>query len=191
MHALATTAFQHSFDFLDMHTGPFSQFFARFVQLFQPPACCQVSFFHSPSVSHNVFSFNPLVTCQQLTTAHPIRSCHVSQDLKQTPSIHMILLRARATLPPTRTNFSLLQGPIFEVPVHIRHNDLESIREVHDSFIWQDIDVDDYPSVDAATVGGVPVVDLNNPNAMKLMNHVCETWGVFQVVNHGVPLSSL
>ncbi|KAK9118309.1 hypothetical protein Scep_016402 [Stephania cephalantha] len=54
-----------------------------------------------------------------------------------------------------------------------------------------DIDVDDYPSVDAATVRGVPVVDLNDPNAMKLVSHACETWGVFQVVNLGVPGSSL
>ncbi|KAK9118315.1 hypothetical protein Scep_016408 [Stephania cephalantha] len=86
---------------------------------------------------------------------------------------------------------STISDAFQEVPVHIRHNDLESIREVHDSFIWQDVDVDDHPSVDAATVGGVPVVDLNDPNAMKLVSHACETWGVFQVVNHEVPLSSL
>ncbi|KAK9118318.1 hypothetical protein Scep_016411 [Stephania cephalantha] len=88
---------------------------------------------------------------------------------------------------------STLSDAFQEVPVHIRYNDLESIPEAHDSFIWQDIDVNDYPSVDEATVGGVPVVDLNDPNAMKLLlvSHECEMWGVFQVVNHGVPMSSL
>ncbi|KAK9149783.1 hypothetical protein Scep_008540 [Stephania cephalantha] len=87
---------------------------------------------------------------------------------------------------------SRLSDAFREVPVHLRnkdHLDFESIREVPDSHTWQD--VDDYPSVDTAAVGGVPVVDLNDPNAMKLVRHACETWGVFQIVNHGIPMTLL
>ncbi|KAK9106674.1 hypothetical protein Syun_022685 [Stephania yunnanensis] len=87
---------------------------------------------------------------------------------------------------------STLSDAFRAVPVHIHQNvnlDFESAREVPDSHTWQD--VDDYPSVDAAAVGGVPVVDLNDPNAMKLVSDACEKWGLFQVVNHGVPVSLL
>ncbi|XP_071688453.1 gibberellin 3-beta-dioxygenase 1-like [Rutidosis leptorrhynchoides] len=34
----------------------------------------------------------------------------------------------------------------------------------------------------------IPVIDLSDSNAMDLMKQACETLGVFQVINHGVPL---
>ncbi|KAI9090129.1 hypothetical protein K1719_028825 [Acacia pycnantha] len=37
----------------------------------------------------------------------------------------------------------------------------------------------------------VPVVDLQDPNAMEAIGLACEEWGVFQLKNHGVPLSLL
>ncbi|KAI9090114.1 hypothetical protein K1719_028810 [Acacia pycnantha] len=37
----------------------------------------------------------------------------------------------------------------------------------------------------------VPVVDLQDPNAMEAIGLACGEWGVFQLKNHGVPLSLL
>ncbi|XP_020522780.1 probable 2-oxoglutarate-dependent dioxygenase ANS [Amborella trichopoda] len=34
---------------------------------------------------------------------------------------------------------------------------------------------------------GVPVVDLSAGNSMKVMQSACREWGVFQLVNHGIP----
>ncbi|KAK9068379.1 hypothetical protein SSX86_012492 [Deinandra increscens subsp. villosa] len=34
----------------------------------------------------------------------------------------------------------------------------------------------------------IPVIDLTSPDARNLIGQACETWGMFQVVNHGVPL---
>lgn len=35
---------------------------------------------------------------------------------------------------------------------------------------------------------GIPVVDLSNPNAKHHIVTACEEYGIFKVVNHGVPL---
>ncbi|XP_010254241.1 PREDICTED: gibberellin 3-beta-dioxygenase 1-like [Nelumbo nucifera] len=77
-------------------------------------------------------------------------------------------------------------------PVHLHHGDLdlESVREVPDSHAWPQLD--DYPSVHSSfDVESVPVIDLSDPNAVKLVGHACKTWGVFQVTNHGIPMRLL
>ncbi|WVZ07769.1 hypothetical protein V8G54_021115 [Vigna mungo] len=37
----------------------------------------------------------------------------------------------------------------------------------------------------------VPVIDLNDQNASNLIGHACRTRGVYQVLNHGVPITLL
>ncbi|KAD6118694.1 hypothetical protein E3N88_09965 [Mikania micrantha] len=37
----------------------------------------------------------------------------------------------------------------------------------------------------------VPMIDLEDPDAMMHVGHACRTWGVFQVMNHGVPMMVL
>ncbi|XP_010249916.1 PREDICTED: gibberellin 3-beta-dioxygenase 1-like [Nelumbo nucifera] len=95
-------------------------------------------------------------------------------------------------MPPSR-----LSDAFRAHPVHLQHNhlDLESVREVPDSHAWPELD--DYPS--AVTVEDSnfdvesvpPVIDLTDPNAVKLVGHACKTWGVFQVTNHGLPMRLL
>ncbi|XP_042519117.1 gibberellin 3-beta-dioxygenase 1-like [Macadamia integrifolia] len=78
----------------------------------------------------------------------------------------------------------------YQVHVHQNsHIDLESLREVPESHAWPPLD--DYPSKDLTGVESVPVIDLTDPEAMKLVGHACMTWGAFQVTNHGIPVCLL
>ncbi|KAL5853302.1 hypothetical protein ACOSQ3_008420 [Xanthoceras sorbifolium] len=76
-------------------------------------------------------------------------------------------------------------------PLHLHHIiplDFNSLPDVPESHVWANSD-DDFPAdVDRSTV---PVIDLSDPDATGLIGHACEAWGVFQVVNHGIPLSHL
>ncbi|XP_042484313.1 gibberellin 3-beta-dioxygenase 1-like [Macadamia integrifolia] len=78
-------------------------------------------------------------------------------------------------------------------PTHLQHNhlDFESVHEVPESHAWPPLD--DYPSRDSygTTTESVPVIDLSDPKAVRLMGHACKTWGVFQVTNHGIPMRLL
>ncbi|KAL4559962.1 hypothetical protein LXL04_032108 [Taraxacum kok-saghyz] len=68
-----------------------------------------------------------------------------------------------------------------------KHVDLNSIKELPDSYTWSS--VDSCPSSNSSEP--VPVINLEDPNAMKHVGHACKTWGVFQVTNHGIPTSLL
>ncbi|GAB4842030.1 iron ascorbate-dependent oxidoreductase [Ancistrocladus abbreviatus] len=69
----------------------------------------------------------------------------------------------------------------------IEHLDLSTLEELPDSHAWTPID-DQYPPIDAAAVvESVPIIDLDDPNAERLIGHACKTWGVFQIINHGIP----
>ncbi|KAF9612835.1 hypothetical protein IFM89_004245 [Coptis chinensis] len=76
-------------------------------------------------------------------------------------------------------------------PVHLHHNhlDFETVQEVPDSHAWPALV--DYPSENLHDAESVPIIDLMDPNAAKLVGNACETWGVFQVTNHGIPMRLL
>ncbi|XP_061338578.1 gibberellin 3-beta-dioxygenase 1-like [Gastrolobium bilobum] len=76
------------------------------------------------------------------------------------------------------------------VPVYHKHPDFDSLQELPESYTWTHLDDHAYPS-NYSIKETVPVIDLNDPNASKLIGHACKTWGVFQIVNHGIPISLL
>ncbi|XP_030488464.2 gibberellin 3-beta-dioxygenase 1 [Cannabis sativa] len=72
-------------------------------------------------------------------------------------------------------------------PVHLHHKhlDFSSLDELPESYAWpeeQPASGDRWPEEIS-----VPIVDLNDQNALKLIGHACKTWGAFQVTNHGIP----
>ncbi|XP_020202966.1 gibberellin 3-beta-dioxygenase 1 [Cajanus cajan] len=76
-----------------------------------------------------------------------------------------------------------------EHPIHLGHIvplDFSSLPTLPDSHAWSPSN-DDYsfPCNDASS--SIPIIDLMDPNAMHLIGHACETWGAFQVKNHGIP----
>ncbi|KAA3458120.1 gibberellin 3-beta-dioxygenase 1-like [Gossypium australe] len=76
-----------------------------------------------------------------------------------------------------------------EHPIHLRDIiplDFNSIRSVPDSHVWP---ISDDVSSNHQLM--VPIIDLKDPNAVKLAGHACETWGAFQVINHGIHLNLL
>ncbi|KAJ1433888.1 Oxoglutarate/iron-dependent dioxygenase [Sesbania bispinosa] len=80
-------------------------------------------------------------------------------------------------------------------PVHVlhhKHPDFNSLQELPESYAWSTTHVDDHDHTSNNSMKeSVPVIDLNDPNASKLIGHACKTWGVYQVVNHGIPISLL
>lgn len=76
-------------------------------------------------------------------------------------------------------------------PINLSQNhsfDFLSQKELPELYSWSDDD----ELVGASQVSeSVPVIDLQNPNACEMIGHACRTWGVFQVINHGVPLNLL
>ncbi|KAJ9183423.1 hypothetical protein P3X46_007279 [Hevea brasiliensis] len=64
--------------------------------------------------------------------------------------------------------------------------DFDSVVTVPDSHAWPISD--GFESNDWLSI---PTIDLKDPDAAKLIGHACETWGVFQVVNHDIPLNLL
>lgn len=71
---------------------------------------------------------------------------------------------------------------------HITPLDFDSFDKVPDSHLWTQFDkplnkIQTHEKQDSL----IPVIDLNDPNAPKLIGQACETWGMFQVINHGVP----
>lgn len=73
--------------------------------------------------------------------------------------------------------------------VNQKHLDLKSMKELPESHAW--LSQDGSPSYGSSSSEQVPVINLKDPNAMKLVGHACKTWGVFQVTNHGVPTNLL
>ncbi|XP_077210058.1 gibberellin 3-beta-dioxygenase 1-like [Tasmannia lanceolata] len=75
------------------------------------------------------------------------------------------------------------------VYLHNSHLDFDLAREVPDSHTWPLLN--DYPSGDSLNDESVPVIDLADPHVVNRIGHACETWGVFQVTNHGIPMDLL
>ncbi|KAI8544380.1 hypothetical protein RHMOL_Rhmol08G0292100 [Rhododendron molle] len=82
---------------------------------------------------------------------------------------------------------------------HHKHLDFNSLKELPESHAWTTSPLDHYPCTDpintttttATTTESVPVIDLNDQNALDQVGHACRTWGVFQVSNHGIKTSLL
>lgn len=69
-------------------------------------------------------------------------------------------------------------------PHHIIPLDFASVSTIPDSHVW--------PKSDGFSFGessSVPVIDLMDANASELLRNACETWGAFQLVNHGIASS--
>ncbi|KAI3806882.1 hypothetical protein L1987_22800 [Smallanthus sonchifolius] len=69
-----------------------------------------------------------------------------------------------------------------------QHLDLNSMKELPDSYAWSSV-ADGSPT--SCGSEPVPVINLEDPDAMMHVGHACKTWGVFQVMNHGVPMMVL
>ncbi|XP_004290878.1 PREDICTED: gibberellin 3-beta-dioxygenase 1-like [Fragaria vesca subsp. vesca] len=61
--------------------------------------------------------------------------------------------------------------------------DFGSVKTLPDSFVWPESD-DFYSGTDQPCI---PVINLMDPNASQLIIQACETWGVFQLIGHGIP----
>ncbi|KAG6430019.1 hypothetical protein SASPL_108078 [Salvia splendens] len=64
--------------------------------------------------------------------------------------------------------------------------DLNSVKELPDTHAWTSPPLD-VGGCDGPDPEGVPIIDMNDGSAQELIGHACKTWGVFQVINHGVP----
>ncbi|KDP32294.1 hypothetical protein JCGZ_13219 [Jatropha curcas] len=76
-------------------------------------------------------------------------------------------------------------------PLHLHQIiplDFDSVRAVPDSHVWPEsgeLESNDHHWL------SIPTIDLNDPDRAKLIGHACETWGVFQLTNHNIPLNLL
>uniref|UniRef100_A0A6N2NF70 Fe2OG dioxygenase domain-containing protein n=1 Tax=Salix viminalis TaxID=40686 RepID=A0A6N2NF70_SALVM len=76
-------------------------------------------------------------------------------------------------------------------PLHLHHIiplDFDSVRTVPDSHAWPTSHAFEPDHGDQSSI---PTVDLMDADAVKLIRHACETWGVFHVINHGIPMEML
>jgi gibberellin 3-beta-dioxygenase len=92
------------------------------------------------------------------------------------------------------SNMSTLSDAYRDHPLHPNHIvplDFSAVRTMPDSHVWQpESSVDDI-SFGELSSSLVPVIDLADANAPELIGQACETWGVFQLVNHGISLSHI
>ncbi|XP_043726232.1 gibberellin 3-beta-dioxygenase 1-like [Telopea speciosissima] len=70
---------------------------------------------------------------------------------------------------------------------HIAPPDFQALQDVPDSYSWPQLDENSSMDLIDPLVS-VPVVDLTDPNVVDLVGRACQEWGVFQVINHGIPM---
>ncbi|KAL0429817.1 UNVERIFIED_CONTAM: Gibberellin 3-beta-dioxygenase 1 [Sesamum radiatum] len=76
-------------------------------------------------------------------------------------------------------------------PLNLNHKviDLTSVEILPDSHAWT-CEANKYKTScggDISNSESIPIINLNDENAIELIRLACKTWGVFQVVNHNVP----
>ncbi|KAJ4835315.1 hypothetical protein Tsubulata_042119, partial [Turnera subulata] len=89
---------------------------------------------------------------------------------------------------PSRLSDAFIGHPVH---LHQKHLDINSLEELPDSFKWTPVEDINHPITDSFMSESVPVVDLLHPNALENIGQACKNWGVFQVINHGIPSSLL
>nr|GLL20506.1 gibberellin 3-beta-dioxygenase 1-like [Ipomoea trifida] len=67
---------------------------------------------------------------------------------------------------------------------------LKNAVKLPDSHTWV-VDSDSPIINSSSTQESVPLIDLDDPQAVEKIKMACENWGVFQVTNHGVPVALL
>ncbi|CAK7334846.1 unnamed protein product [Dovyalis caffra] len=72
---------------------------------------------------------------------------------------------------------------------HIVPLDFNNVLKLPDSHTWS-LSAD-YPSIDPLDHEAVPIIDLTHPHALTLARKASENWGMFQVINHGIPIHLL
>lgn len=75
--------------------------------------------------------------------------------------------------------------------LHPKYLDLNSFKELPDTHAWTTSKVQRAVDEETCRSENVPIVDLNNENAVDLIGHACKTWGVFQIINHNIPMALL
>ncbi|CAB4268770.1 unnamed protein product [Prunus armeniaca] len=83
---------------------------------------------------------------------------------------------------PTATAPDAHNPKTFDVILGKVPDDFKSLHEIPEEYAWTNLN--EHPSLDSDSV---PIIDLNDPNASQLISHACRTWGMFQLINHGVP----
>ncbi|XP_022997431.1 gibberellin 3-beta-dioxygenase 1-like [Cucurbita maxima] len=64
--------------------------------------------------------------------------------------------------------------------------DFDSVQTVPESHLWAHTD-ESSQKIESDKIVSIPVVDLNDDNVMELIGKACEEWGMFQLINHGIP----
>ncbi|XP_022929629.1 gibberellin 3-beta-dioxygenase 1-like [Cucurbita moschata] len=64
--------------------------------------------------------------------------------------------------------------------------DLSTVEAVPDSHVWPHSD-ESSQKIESAKLVSIPVVDFNDDNVLELIGKACEEWGMFQLINHGIP----
>lgn len=72
-------------------------------------------------------------------------------------------------------------------PHHPKHVDFKLVKELPESYAWTTHQLEENPLSGNFHRESVPVINLDDTNAQKLIGHACRIWGVFQVTNHGIP----
>ncbi|KAF6157490.1 hypothetical protein GIB67_004428 [Kingdonia uniflora] len=71
---------------------------------------------------------------------------------------------------------------------HIIPIKFETVQKVPDTHTWTPSG--EYSVLrDVSDTEPVPIIDLEDQNVVSLIGRACETWGVFQVINHGISMS--